>query len=153
MDATMLVAVTGFIVGVGGLLLNGRGMRDQNRQQGAATKAIADKGRLEEIQQVLDARAKDLERADAREQQLLVRVDKLVERNQALEDEIEEQRLLHRSQMSRQEALCREQHIALTEALVTLRAVVVDEIAESAAATVLDRQLRHPHEPPEIEAP
>jgi hypothetical protein len=153
MDATMLVAVTGFIVGVGGLLLNVRGVRDQNRQQGAATRAIADKGRLDEIQQVLDARAADLDRSDLREQQLLIRNDKLSERNQALEDELEEQRLLHRSQLSRQESLCREQHIALTEALVTLRAVVVDEVAMSAAATVLDRQLPHPHEPPELEAP
>lgn len=153
MDATMLVAVTGFIVGVGGLLLNVRGVRDQNRQQGAATEAIRDKGRLDEIQQVLDARAADLERANTREQQHLTRLDKLAERNQALEDEIEEQRLLHRSQLSRQEALCREQHIALTEALVTLRAVVVDEIAMSSAATVLDRQLPHPHEPPELENP
>jgi hypothetical protein len=153
MDPSMLVAITGFIVGVGGIVLNVRGMRDQHRQQGAATRAIADKGRLEEIQQVLDARAEDLDRANTREQQLLVRADKLVERIQTLEDENEEQRLLHRSQVSRQEALCREQHIALTEALVTLRAVVVDEIAMASAATVLDRQLPHPHEPPELENP
>lgn len=144
MDATMLVAITGFIVGIGGLLLNVRGVRDQNRQQSAATQAMGAKGRLDETQQALDAVEKRAELAETGETRKQARIDQL-------EDELDEERLLRRHQLAQQEARCREQVTALTDALITLRGVVVDEVARAAALTALDRNLPHPHERPEIE--
>lgn len=154
----MIVAITGAIVGVGGLMLNLRGVRDQNRQQAAAEQALETKTRLDETQLLLDGQAKALERADTRERDLLARIDQLAERGEQkdrrieqLEDELDEKDLLRRQQLSQQEARCREQTTALTDVVITLRSVVVDETAKAAAATVLDRQLPHPHVPPAIE--
>ena len=74
MDPAMLVAITGFIVGVGGLLLNLRGVRDQNRQQAAAEQALEAKSRLDETQQIIDGQASALGAAFTREQQHLARI-------------------------------------------------------------------------------
>lgn len=151
MDASMIVAITGAIVGLGGLLLNLRGQSAQRIEQQAANAALANKARLEETQQALDASTKRAETAEAGERLWREETVREREKSDRLEAELDEQRELHRHQLSRQEARCREQTALLTDALIVLREVVVDETAQAAAATVLDRRLPHPHEPPELE--
>lgn len=141
MDATLLVAVTGFIVGVGGLVLNLRGQRDQNRQQRAANAVLEDKGRLDETQQALDATERRAERAEAGE-------ERWRERAATLEDALDEQKQLYRSMYAAQESRCREVTGDLVDTLLGLRGVVRDEVTRAATDAALESFTPHPHELP-----
>lgn len=141
MDSTLLVAITGFIVGVGGLALNLRGQRDQNRQQAAANAALEDKGRLDETQQALDATVQRAERAEAGEQRKQERIEKL-------EEAIDEQRQLYRHMYAAQESRCREVTGDLVDTLMGLRGVVRDEVTRAAADEAIETFRPHPHELP-----
>ena len=133
-----LIAVTGFITGVGALYLNRRSQTEQNMLQQAANKVAADKHRLEETQQALDAMEALLDRATAD-------ADKYRARAGDLETDLDEAKMLHRSLYAAQEARCREYAQELTEAILILRQVVTEEIAAAAADRALTRD-GHPHE-------
>lgn len=143
----MLVAVTGFLVGAAGIYLNYKGMRDQRRQQDAANLALRDKSRIDETQMNLDAAMARAEKAEAASDRKDTRIDALQARVNQLEQEVDEAHLLRRQQLSAANADCREHQNQLVDALATLRAVVVDEMARAAADTVLHEAREHPHGP------
>lgn len=138
--AAVITAATGVFVAFTGFLLNRSSQREQARQQAAADKAAQDSQKASHLELALDAMQRRAEMAEAAEIRKTRRVDEL-------EDELDEQRDLHRHQLAAQEARCREQLGAVTDVALTLRAVVNDEIAQAAARTALDRVLPHPHEP------
>ena len=138
--AGVITAIVGAVVGIGGLALNRSSQREQARQQAAADRAAQDSRKASHLELALDAMQRRAEMAEAGEIRKTRRVDEL-------EDELDEQRDLHRHQLAAQEARCREQLAAVTDVALTLRAVVNSEIAEAAARTTLDRVLPHPHEP------
>lgn len=135
----MVVAITGAVVGIGGLLLNRRGMKDQNRQQVAANQALENKSRLDETQMNLNAAMKRAEDAEARETRKQGRIDVLEKQVDALQQEVDEAHLYRRQLISALSAEHRNEMSKLVDDLATLRSVVVDEIAKSAADTVLER--------------
>lgn len=141
MSAEMLVAVTGFIVGVSGIVLNLRGMRDQKRQQDAANLALRDKSRIDETQMNLDAAMKRAAEAEAISDRRQSRIDALEKKVDDLEQEVEEAHLLRRQQVSAATSDHREEIATYLDTIATLRSVVVDEVARAAADTVL-----HKHE-------
>lgn len=132
-----LIAVTGFVTGVGTLVLNRRGQKDQKTMQVAANAIAADKHRLEETQQALDALQQLLDRAIEDAQRWRGRAEEA-------ETELDEQRDLHRAMYSQQESRCREYAQELTDVILMLRRVVIDEIAIAQATIVLGRD-EHPH--------
>ncbi len=139
--ATYITACVGAAVGLGGLWLNRISQREQNRQQRAANKVAEDRADLDETAQALAATVRRAELAEAGEDRKQKRIDQL-------EDEIEEERSLRRVLFSAQEARCREVQAQLTDALITLRGVVTDEIAAAAATTALMLSTPHPHQLP-----
>lgn len=147
----MIVAITGAIVGLGGLVLNLRGQAAQRVEQYAANAALNTKARLDETQQALDAAGRRAEVAETGER--LLREENLRLRGEVdrLEDEIDEATTLRRHMLAQQEARCREQLTQITDVAISLRKVVTDETARAAAAVVLDRALPHPHDPKETE--
>ena len=143
--AGVITAITGIIVGIGGLLLNRQGQRDQHRQQQAATAAVEEKERADRTELALDAVSRRAELAERGEERMRLRIE-------SLEDELDEERSLRRHLFAAQESRCREVVADLTDALVTLRGIVTDEIAQSAATKALRRSAASPH-PHELPAP
>lgn len=142
--AGVITAVFGGIAVVGGLILNRLSLREQARQQAAADKAARDSEKAGHLELALDAMQRRAEMAEAGELNWRRRAE-------SQQTENDKQREQHRRREARLEARCREQTALLTDALIVLRGVVVDETAQAAAATVLDRRLPHPHDPPELE--
>lgn len=155
MDASMIVAITGAVVGLGGLALNLRGQSAQRIEQQAANAVLSTKTRLDETQQALDASTRRAELAESGERALREENQRLRGDVDRLEDEVDEATSLRRHMLSQQEARCREQLTQITDVAITLRKIVTDEAARAAAAVVLDRALPHPHDTPaqEIEEP
>ncbi len=147
----MVVAITGAVVGIGGLILNRRGMKDQDRQQAAANQALENKSRLDETKINLDAAMKRAEDAETRETRKQARIDVMEEQIDGLQQEVDEAHLYRRQQLSAQAAEFREKEARWIDDIATLRSVVVDEIARSAADTVLDRTTAPRHVLPAAE--
>lgn len=141
-----ILAATGIVTGIGALYVNYRSQRDQNRQQAAASSIAEKAGRVDEViksNEVLSGMNDRLvtQLTDARMQ-----VDTLRERNDMLENEVDEQKELRRQMLSRQAARCEEVQAMLTDTVLTLRDVVQDEIAKTAAGVVLGTAGPHPHD-------
>lgn len=134
------VAATGFITGIGALVLNRRGQKEQAAVQRAANRIAHDKHRLEETQQALESLEKALGRANEE-------ADRYRARAEASETALDEAKMLSRQMYAAQAAQCQAYAQELTEAILLLRQVVTDEIAAAAADDALGAP-RHPHDPP-----
>ena len=139
-----LAGITAAITAVGALVLNMRSKDDQKKQQDAAEKIHQDKHRLEETKQALDALQQMYTNANADADRYRARAEEERQRADSAEDELDEQRELHRKMYSAQEARCREYASDLTDVILMLRHVVLDEVANAAATMALHRD-EHPH--------
>lgn len=135
-----MVAITSFITGVGALVLNRRGQKEQAVIQKAANRIQHDKHRLEETQQALESLEKALTRANEE-------ADRYRARAESSEIALDEAKMLHRQMYAAQAAQCQAYAQELTEAILVLRQVVTEEIAAAAGDTALELP-RHPHDPP-----
>lgn len=143
--AALIVALTGLASFVVGTLLTRRGRRETQRQKAAADQALADKTRLAETQQALDATRKRAETAEAGEERWRVRADEL-------EVEVDQERDRRRTTLADQEARCQRTVAQLHDVVETLRGVVVDEISRAAAGLQVAAVRAHPHDPlPELD--
>ena len=133
-----LLAITAAITGIGALVMNRRGAKEQNALQKAANSMVEDKQRLEETEQAITSLERALTRAEAD-------ADRYRRLYTEAEAESTEQRELHRKMYSAQEARCREYASDLTDVILMLRHVVLDEVANAAATMAMARQ-EHPHE-------
>lgn len=140
-----LAGVTAMITAIGALVLNYRSKGDQDKQQQAAERIHQDKHRLEETQQALDALQRMFDNATSDADRYRQRAEEERQRADTAEDELDEQRELHRKMYSAQEARCREYASDLTDVILMLRHVVLDEVANAAATMTLARK-EHPHE-------
>lgn len=132
-DPGILIAVITGLVALAGYGLARRGTREQNQQSAAATALAA-----------LEARA---DRAEKREEYERERAEKAEARYRAAEDKIDEVQATCRKELSDQSARCTAVHDSLTTTIVTLRDVVLAEVAKAAAQTALDEVSPHPHAP------
>ncbi|GAA5154819.1 hypothetical protein GCM10023340_38970 [Nocardioides marinquilinus] len=144
--AAVIVAVAGLLAAAGALIQNRRGRADQNRQQQVTDAALSDKQRLDETQQALDATERRAERAEAGEVRWRDRTDEV-------EAELDALRVRHRTEIAEQDARCRRAWNELHDAFETLRMVVVDEIARSAAGERVAIIRPHPHLTDELSPP
>ena len=133
--ASLIVGVATAAVLAAGHFLARRGQKEQAEQQRAANN--------------LAAVERQRDRAEAAEIRERDRADRERERADRLEVVNDEQRETYRRRESAQAARCEVATRQLTDALTTLRDVVVSEVATAAARTVLDQHIPHPHESPE----
>lgn len=132
-DPGILIALITGIVALAGYGLARRGTKEQNQQSAAATALAA-----------LEARA---DRAEQRETYERERAEKAEARYRAAEDKIDEVQDNCRKQLNEQSSRCTAVADSLTSTIVTLRDVVLDEVAKTAAQTALDETAPHPHDP------
>lgn len=132
-DPGILIALITGVVALAGYGLARRGTREQNQQSAAATALAA-----------IEARA---DRAEKREEYERERAEKAEARYRAAEDKIDEVQDNCRKQLSEQAGRCTAVADSLTSTIVTLRDVVLDEVATAAAQTALDETTAHPHNP------
>lgn len=127
-----LLAITGLITGVGAMVMNRRGQKEQHALQGVANSMAEDKNRLEETDQAISS----LERA-------LAWAEGQADKYRGLWETSEDKR---RAEYAEQERLCREYAADLTATITVLKSRTNDPVAAEAAERVLT-QPRHPHAP------
>lgn len=132
-DPGILIAIITGLVALAGYGLARRGTREQNQQSAAAVALAA-----------LESRADRAEKREAYERE---RAEKAEARYRVAEDLIDEVQAECRKQLTQQTDRCTAVADSLTSTIVTLRNVVLDEVAKTAAQTALDRVTPHPHNP------
>jgi len=132
-DPGILIAVITGLVALAGYLLARRGTREQNQQSAAAS--------------ALSAIEKRATLAESREIYERERAEKAEARYREAEDRLDEVQADCRKQLTEQAARCTAVNDSLTTTIVTLRDVVLDEVAKAAAQTALDEVVPHPHTP------
>lgn len=144
--SALLLGAAAVITAIGTIYVNRNSRRDQHRQAAAAAQVQRDQHQLEETKQALEALGSALTetRTDLHEERRL--------RRQA-EAELEEKKTLHRHMYAAQESRCLEYAGQLTDTVLTLRGVVVDEIARAAADSALRALPSHPHDLPPATPP
>lgn len=132
-DPGILIACITGIVALAGYLLARRGTVEANQQSAAATAIRA-----------IEARS---DRAEAGEKYQRERAEKAEAKLRERDDELDEAQDDARKLLVAQTVRCQAITNNLTETIVTLRDIVVSEVATAAAQSALDNLPPHPHDP------